>query len=93
VLTWDTGHAATDVNAGAGEGDVTQGKLWCYQTATGKRRSVPLPETTVVGSEERKGVFGYSSHAGNTLFWIAATKVNVGKGVTVEASAVYAATL
>ncbi|HEV7528131.1 MAG TPA: hypothetical protein VGO29_04485 [Solirubrobacteraceae bacterium] len=45
----------------------------------------------MVDSETVHGVFGYSSHAGKTLFWIAASFVNGGKGLNVETSAVYAA--
>jgi hypothetical protein len=93
LLTWDTGHAGDDVNAQAEGGDTHHGRLWTYHTATHARRSLPLPQTTIIGSRRVHGVFGYSSHAGKTLFWIAAKKVNAGKGVTVETSAVYAAKL
>jgi len=43
-----------------------------------------------------RGALGYSSHAGRTLFWIAATRlVQEGEkgGPTLAASAVYAAKL
>jgi hypothetical protein len=96
LLTWDTGHAGTDVNteAEAEGGDTHRGRLWSYQTATHTRRSLPLPQTTtIVGSRKAHGVFGYSSHAGKTLFWIAARTLYLGKDVNVETSAVYAARL
>jgi hypothetical protein len=91
LLTWDTGHAGADLNAGGAS--TRRGRLWSYQTSTGRRDSLPLPQTTIIASRELHGVFGYSAHAGRTLFWIAATKADIGKGVTVEASAIYAATL
>ncbi len=89
LLTWDTGQAGADVNEEEG---TSRGKLWSYQTSTGRRSSLSLPQTTVLGTRKVRGEYGYSSHAGKTLFWIAATKVeNTGRGVSVKASAVYAA--
>jgi hypothetical protein len=92
LLTWDTGHAGTDVYAEDEGEDTHHGRLWSYQTATHRRHSLPLPQTrTMVASQTVHGVFGYSSHAGKTLFWIAASFVNGDKGLNVETSAVYAA--
>lgn len=93
LLTWDTGHAGADFNAGEEGEDTSHGKLWSYQTATGRRRSLPLPRTTIIGSRKVQGVFGYSSHAGKTLFWIAARTLYSNKVVGVETSSVYAAPL
>lgn len=94
LLTWDTGHAGTDVYAEDEGEDTHHGRLWSYQTATHRRHSLPLPQTrTMVASRKVHGVFGYSSHAGKTLFWIAASFVNGDKGLNVETSAVYAAKL
>jgi hypothetical protein len=59
-------------------------------------RSVPLPQTTVVSTgpgPSVRGVFGYASHAGNTLLWIAATGMGGNETASVETSAVYSARL
>jgi hypothetical protein len=93
LLSWDTGHQATVSHEGE---NIRTGRLWTYQLATGQRHSVPLPILdTLSGSEKLKGALGYSSHAGRTVFWVAATRlVQEGKGgPTLAASAVYAAKL
>lgn len=93
LLSWDTGHQALVDHEGE---DIRSGRLWTYRLTTGRRRSLPLPllRTQSVPGKIR-GVLGYSSHAGTTLFWIAATRiVQEGKGgPTLAASAVYAAKL
>ncbi len=87
LLSWDTGHDAT----GSGEGeDVKRGRLWVYDLATRRSSSVALPPTRLLGGEKTRGVFGYSSHAGRTLFWIAARTVAANEVRSVETSSVYA---
>jgi hypothetical protein len=93
LLSWDTGHQATGDHEGE---NIRSGRLWTYRLASGRRRSLPLPLLdTLSVTEKIRGVLGYSSHAGATLFWIAATRlVQEGKGEpTLAASAVYAAKL
>ena len=93
LLSWDTGHQATVDHEGE---DIRSGRVWTYQLATGGRRSLALPAVNTLSVEGKiRGVLGYSSHAGRTLFWIAATRiVQEGKGgPTLAASAVYAAKL
>jgi hypothetical protein len=91
LLSWDTGHQALVDHEGE---NIRSGRLWTYRLASGRRRSLPLPLLdTLSVTEKIRGVLGYSSHAGATLFWIAATRlVQEGKGEpTLAASAVYAA--
>ncbi|HEY0517573.1 MAG TPA: hypothetical protein VGD00_10665 [Solirubrobacteraceae bacterium] len=93
LLSWDTGHQATVSHE---EENIRTGRLWTYQLATGRRHSLPLPLLdTISGTEKQHGALGYSSHAGPTLFWVAATRlVEEGKGgPRLAASAVYAAKL
>lgn len=72
---------------------VKNGGLWTYDRATGRRSRVPLPQTSLLGSEKVRGVFGYSSHAGRMLFWIAARTIAANVASTVETSSVYATQL
>jgi hypothetical protein len=95
LLSWDTGHPGTQYDA---EGlhpnvHIHSGRLWTYQLATGRRRSVPLPLTsTLTPFGKMRSVLGYSSHAGQRLFWIAAASVDI-HGDNVETSAVYSTPL
>lgn len=94
LLSWDTGHQAAVDHEGE---DIRTGRLWTFRLASGRRRSLPLPlVTTLTPFGKMRGALGYSSHAGRTLFWIAATRlVQEGEkgGPTLAASAVYAAKL
>ena len=94
LLTWDTGHAGEQYDAEATDSTehIGSGRLWSYRVANGMRRSVALPlESTIVPPGRVRGVLGYSSHAGRTLFWIAARRVGVDEVSFVETSAVYVA--
>jgi hypothetical protein len=94
LLTWDTGHDATDHEA---QEDVSHGTLTSYRFAIRKRRTWALPSLSLLqggflGSES--GVFGYSTHTANTVFWIASRTLgygNEGKTSFVATSSVYAA--
>jgi hypothetical protein len=94
VLTWDTGHDATDHEA---QEDLSHETLTSYRLTTGQRRRWALPSLSLLqggflGSES--GVFGYSTHTANTVFWIASRTIgyaNEGRTSFVETSSVYAA--
>jgi hypothetical protein len=101
LLTWDTGQNPENyLNEESG----TRGTLNSYQLPNDRRRTWKLPQLTTrnlsaapgsSGYESLTGVYGYSTHTANRVFWIAASTINqVGKlGIVVDASSVYAAPL
>jgi hypothetical protein len=95
LLTWDTGHSA--VNFEPNEETASRGTLSSYQLSSGKRRTWKLPRLSINRGQddESPGVYGYSAHTANTVFWIATRMlVGVGEGsVAVGTSSIYAAPL
>ena len=103
LLTWDTGHNAD--SAEMNEQLNSRGTLSSYDFSDRRRRKWKLPPLPLVGAPnidgsgpevESPGVYGYSTHTANTVFWIA-TRTVKGAGVTsrliVKTSSVYAASL
>jgi hypothetical protein len=92
TLTWDTGHFATMFEqAPAG------GRLFSYDLASHRRRSWALPMLPLhdeSGISLTSGVFGYSSHAKNMVFWIAVRTCQQSEaGCIAESWSVYSASL
>ena len=103
LLTWDTAHNAA--GAEMNEQSNARGTLSSYRLSTGRRRTWKLPPLPLVGAPnidgsgpevESPGVYGYSAHTANTVFWIATRTVRgaaVTSGLIVETSSVYGASL
>lgn len=90
LLTWDTG---SDNAANEPEGGPSYGTLTSYRLASGKRRRWVLPSLSLGGSVlgRPSGVFGYSTHTANTVFWIASRTIGAEeKSTFVVTSSVYA---
>jgi hypothetical protein len=86
LLTWDTGHEVFDYE----QEDTSHGAIAVYHPSTGRRDTYPLPSTiTSIPIGHIRGVFGYSTHTANSLFWIAERRASN----IVESSAVYIARL
>jgi hypothetical protein len=95
LLTWDTGQHAPEYGGPFPSG---HGVLESYRLSTGRRRSFTLPRLPLPTGEQEYpvvvGVFGYSTHTANTVFWIATHTLLFGQaGSVVGTSAVYAAKL
>jgi hypothetical protein len=96
LLTWDTGWDAVN---NPPEVDTSRGTLTSYRLTTGQHRTWVLPSLSLLqggflGSES--GVFGYSTHTANTVFWIASRTLgygNEGKTSFVATSSVYSASV
>jgi hypothetical protein len=86
LLTWDTGHSASEYFNRVEE--FSHGTLVAYRLSGHKRRTWALPSLAVEGVEYQRGVFGYSTHTANTVFWVGSRVLNDG---FVERSSVYAA--
>jgi hypothetical protein len=85
-LTWDTGHEVFDYE----REDTAHGAITVYHPSTGRRETYPLPSTIAsIPIGHIRGVFGYSTHTANSLFWIAERVASN----SVESSAVYIARL
>jgi hypothetical protein len=97
LLTWDTGHRASEYDAGeAGYGDVSHGRVWSYRLRSRRRQSWTLPRLPLIlnnGFPPRVGVFGWSTHASNTVFWVVPLELERGERELIGASAIYAARL
>jgi hypothetical protein len=103
LLTWDTAHNAN--GAEMNEQSNARGTLSSYRLSTGRRRTWKLPPLALIGAPDidgsgpevqSPGVYGYSAHTANTVFWIATRTVKadaVTSGLTVETSSVYAASV
>ncbi|MGP8242062.1 MAG: hypothetical protein ACLQQB_09915 [Solirubrobacteraceae bacterium] len=103
LLTWDTAHNAD--GAEMNEQSNAQGTLSSYRLSTGRRQTWKLPPLALVGAPnidgsgpevESPGVYGYSTHTANTVFWIATRTVReaeVTSALIVETSSVYAASV
>jgi hypothetical protein len=91
LVTWDNGRKA-DFAYDENE-DTEHGTLTAYWLANGRRRTWSLPSVSLAGGEyvHQSGVFGYSVHTANTVFWIATRALNGDR--LVERSSVYAASL
>ena len=103
LLTWDTGHNS----AGAEQNEQmnSRGTLSSYHFSDGRRRTWKLPPLPLLGAPniddsgpevESPGVYGYSTHTANTVFWIATRTVRaaeVTSALIVETSSVYTAPL
>jgi hypothetical protein len=93
LLTWSNGFDPTD--SSPFEDAVESGTLTSYQLATRRRRTWKLPSIPLYTGEEPppSGVFGYSAHTLNTVFWIAARDMSGGEAglCCVESSYLYAA--
>jgi hypothetical protein len=99
LLTWDTAHNAS--GAEMNEQSNARGTLSSYRLSTGRRQTWKLPPLALIGAPdidgsgpevESPGVYGYSTHTANTVFWIATRTVKaaaVTSGLTVETSTVY----
>jgi hypothetical protein len=71
LLSWDTGLPPRE------EGPEENAVLTAYSLRYGSQRSWPLPLVSVKESVEtpaRLAIWGYSAHAGDTLFWEAVTE-------------------
>jgi hypothetical protein len=103
LLTWDTAHNAD--GAEMNEQSNARGTLSSYRLSTGRRQTWKLPPLPLLGAPdidgsgpevESPGVYGYSVHTANTVFWIATRTVRgaeVTSGLIVETSSVYAASV
>lgn len=98
VLTWDTGHQGTEyqdeeIGNNFPSGALRRGVLSSYQLSTGQRRSWALPRLPLRTNDPQPtlGVFGYSAHTGNAVFWIAARSLSCEKGCQLATSSVYIA--
>jgi hypothetical protein len=103
LLTWDTAHNAN--GAEMNEQSNARGTLSSYRLSTGRRQTWKLPPLPLLGAPnidgsgpevESPGVYGYSAHTANTVFWIATRTVKaagVTSALTVETSSVYAASV
>ncbi len=101
LLTWDTAHNAA--GAEMNEQSNAHGTLSSYRPSTGRRQTWKLPPLALLGAPnidgsgpevESPGVYGYSTHTANTVFWIATRTVKaaaVTSALLVETSSVYAA--
>jgi hypothetical protein len=85
LLTWDSGHKASEFYSSFDE--FSRGSLTSYEFATGQRSTWTLPKLSLRGGEYPSGVFGYSTHTSNMVFWIASRVLN---GPLIEVSSVYA---
>jgi hypothetical protein len=103
LLTWDTAHNAD--GAEMNEQSNAHGTLSSYRLSTGRRQTWKLPPLALLGAPnidgsgpevQSPGVYGYSAHTANTVFWIATRTVRgaeVTSGLIVETSSVYAASV
>ena len=93
LLTWSNGFDPT--SSSPFEDAIEYGTLTSYQLASGTRWTWRLPSIPLYTGEEPppSGVFGYSAHTVNTVFWIAARDMTGGEAglCCVETSYVYAA--
>jgi hypothetical protein len=93
VVSWNTGVSAEELP------DPTQGlhgALSAYTLRSGRLREFTLPQIFVAKLPEhpKPGVFGYSAHTANMVFWIATRTITPGmEGVTKGTAEVYAAKL
>jgi hypothetical protein len=94
LLTWDTGW---DPENGEPAADASHATVTSYRLPNGKRRSWPLPSLLLHEyPQNQRGVFGYSTHTADTVFWIAARTIGYaaeGKASFVETSSVFSARL
>jgi hypothetical protein len=89
VLTWDTGHASADYQAGLeGSGfDTQHGVLVRYQLVNRREQVWPLPKASLLANGDPfRGVLGYSSHTNHAVFWVAARRMTCENGCTTTAS-------
>jgi len=92
VLTWDIGYPLRE--SAPEEALPGPATLNSYQLLDGSHHQWRLPNTTVSGIGEGPQPYGYSAHAGNAVFWIAATSVFGGEaGIGLDQSTVYEARL
>jgi len=103
LLTWDTAHNAD--GAEMNEQSNAHGTLSSYRLSTGRRQTWKLPPLPLLGAPnidgsgpevESPGVYGYSTHTANTVFWIATRTVRgaaLTSALIVETSSVYAASV
>ncbi len=103
LLTWDTAHNSG--GAEMNEQSNAHGALSSYRLSTDRHRTWKLPPLPLLGAPnidgsgpevESPGVYGYSTHTANTVFWIATRTVKgaaLTSGLIVETSSVYAASL
>jgi len=93
LLTWSNGFDPT--GSSPFEDAIEYGTLTSYELASGTRWTWRLPSIPLYTGEEPppSGVFGYSEHTVNTVFWIAARDMTGGEAglCCVESSYLYAA--
>ena len=93
LLTWSTSHDPTTFDEFTEA--IEYGTLTSYELASGRRRTWKLPDIPLYTGAEPppSGVFGYSAHTVNTIFWIAARDMAGGEAglCCVETSYLYAA--
>jgi hypothetical protein len=93
LLTWSTSHDPTTFDEFTEA--IEYGTLTSYELASGRRRTWKLPDIPLYTGAEPppNGVFGYSAHTVNTVFWIAARDMTGGEAglCCVETSYLYAA--
>jgi hypothetical protein len=95
VLSWSTGHDARSDNPY--KEAIEYGTLTAYRLSSGRLQTWRLPRLVAYGAPEEgiPGVFGYSAHTLNTVFWLAAKELTGGEAgaCCVETSYLYAAPL
>jgi len=93
LLTWDTAAPASAYNLEVEE-HAGYGFLWTYRLSSGHRTHTKLPEMRIVTGEPHRSTntLGYSTHAGNMLFWVAAQTIAAGHdGYALVNSTIFAA--
>jgi hypothetical protein len=92
LLTWSTGHNPTSDDPF--EEAIEYGRLSAYELSSAKLRTWSLPILPLNGGDF-PGIFGYSAHTLNMVFWIAARDMAGDEAgpCCVESSYLYAAPL
>jgi hypothetical protein len=94
ILSWDTGQEGQYFDNE--QLQMRHGTLTTYRLFSGRRHIWRLQRLPLLGTgltHAPGGVFGYSAHNADRVFWFAALRITSGRSRAVEASAVYAAPL
>jgi hypothetical protein len=92
ILTWDTGYPLRE--SAPEEALPGPARLISYRLVDGRRHEWRLPSIPVSGIGDGPQPFGYSAHAGDTVFWIATTSAFGGEtGATLDQATIYTARL
>jgi hypothetical protein len=93
LLTWDSGHSGREGEEGEFGSSSRHGTLSSYRLSSRGRTQFTLPRLPLPTGEPHSfvGVFGYSAHTANTVFWMAVRALVFGEGgSTIGAYTVYA---